>query len=402
MILQAVELPKLRPVEALPVETGRGRMVALRDPWGISPEVLLSEEAFFLAAQLDGRNTLRDLQVAYMRRFGEIIFGERIEELIRTLDEHYLLETPRFQQHLQELKERWQDSPVREAAFAGKGYPADPAELRSYLEGFLEEASPRRLDGLRGVVAPHIDLGRGGPCYASVYRALAEEGDHPSLVVIFGTCHLPMKAPFALTEKAFRTPLGALRTACDLVEEIREAVPFDPLEDEFLHRNEHTVELQLLFLQHLWGDGFEILPILCRSFAHYVEGDSRPFDDPAFRAFVEALREVLRRREVLLLASADLSHIGPQFGDPLRVDEGTLVEVGGKDREMLSYVERGDAEGFYDYVKAERDRRRICGLPPIYALLKVLGSCRGELLDYRQWRDPRGFASVSFASLALF
>lgn len=391
----------MRPVEVLPVETGRGRMVALRDPWGISPEVLLSEEAFFLAAQLDGRNTLRDLQVAYMRRFGELIFGDKIEELIRTLDDHFLLETPRFRQHLQDLKERWHNSRVREAAFAGKGYPADPAELRGLLEGLLKEAATRRLEGLRGAVAPHIDLGRGGPCYASAYRVLAQ-GDRPSLVVIFGTCHLPMNVPFALTGKAFRTPFGTLRAACELVERIREAVPFDPLQDEFLHRNEHTVELQLLFLQYLWGEDIEIFPILCRSFAHYLEGDSRPSEDSAFMAFIEALQEVIRDREVLLLASADLSHVGPQFGDPLPVDEGTLVEVGRKDREMLSYVETGDAEGFYEYIKAERDRRRICGLPPIYALMKALGSCKGELLDYRQWRDPKGFGSVSFASLALF
>jgi len=68
---------------------------------------------------------------------------------------------------------------------------------------------------------------------------------------------------------------------------------------------------------------------------------------------------------------------------------------------MLHYVERGDAEGFFAYVRAEGDRRRICGLPPIYTLLRLLDPAEGKLLDYRQWRHPQGLGAVTFASLVL-
>ena len=64
---------------------------------------------------------------------------------------------------------------------------------------------------------------------------------------------------------------------------------------------------------------------------------------------------------------------------------------------MLQAVTAGDAEGFFRFVQRERDRRRICGLSPIYILLKVLEGVKGTLLRYSQWPDPQG--TVTFASL---
>ncbi len=395
-----MELPKLRPLEALPLERGGRRMVALRDPWGVASEVVLSDEAFFLASMLDGTNTFRDIQVAYMRRFGGILLRERLQELIDDLDRHFLLETPRFEQRLRDLKDEWERSPVREAAFAGQAYPADPAELRRYLEGFLH-AAEETAEGVSGIIAPHIDFDRGGPCYGHAYAPL-KDAPSPPLVVILGTCHLPLRTPFAVTDKDFRTPLGIVQTDRQAIEDMRERLPYDPMEESFLHRREHTIEFQILMLQMLWGEDIKVLPVLCRSFESYIREGLSPRDDPAFETSIMALRGSLEGRNVLIVASADLAHIGPQFGDPFRVGEGDLLQMGGRDREMLHYVEQGDAEGFFAYVRAEGDRRRICGLPPIYTLLRLLDPAEGKLLDYRQWRHPQGLGAVTFASLVLF
>jgi len=102
---------------------------------------------------------------------------------------------------------------------------------------------------------------------------------------------------------------------------------------------------------------------------------------------------------VALIAGADLAHVGPRFGDPQPVSPAELVEIGGADRAMLEAVEAGDAEGFFDSVARDGDARRICGLSPIYALLRGLGGTRGALKRYAQWPDPQGvvtFASVVF------
>jgi predicted class III extradiol MEMO1 family dioxygenase len=79
---------------------------------------------------------------------------------------------------------------------------------------------------------------------------------------------------------------------------------------------------------------------------------------------------------------------------------GQLREVEDADRRTLAAVEAGDAEAFFRDVAKDGDRRHICGLPPIYAALRVLGRSRGRLLRYGQWADPNG--TVTFAALALY
>ena len=100
-----------------------------------------------------------------------------------------------------------------------------------------------------------------------------------------------------------------------------------------------------------------------------------------------------------LVAGADLAHVGPRFGDAEPVSADDLERIGREDREMLATVEAADAGAFFESVARDDDRRRICGLSPIYALLRALGGGRGALRRYAQWPDPQGvvtFASVIF------
>ncbi|MDP6278354.1 MAG: MEMO1 family protein, partial [Nitrospinota bacterium] len=120
--------------------------------------------------------------------------------------------------------------------------------------------------------------------------------------------------------------------------------------------------------------------------------------------FIAALRETAaefkaRGRRVCYLASVDLAHVGPQFGDERLVDEAQLRALGEADRASLEAVCRGDAEAFYWSVAADGDARKVCGLAPIYTMLRVLEGCSGEVLHYSQWPDPDG--TVTFCSVAL-
>jgi hypothetical protein len=95
----------------------------------------------------------------------------------------------------------------------------------------------------------------------------------------------------------------------------------------------------------------------------------------------------------------DLAHVGPRFGDPDPNSEASLADVERADRAMLKSVVAGDARGFFAHVAADRDARRICGLSPIYSLLRLLPEAPGRLLQYRQWPDPDGavtFCAVRF------
>ena len=87
---------------------------------------------------------------------------------------------------------------------------------------------------------------------------------------------------------------------------------------------------------------------------------------------------------VFVVAAADLAHVGPAFGDPYPIDFVRRARVRGSDGARLQSVEAGDAEGFYQQLREERNARNVCGLPPIYVMLRLLGDARGILLDYAQ------------------
>jgi AmmeMemoRadiSam system protein B len=176
----------------------------------------------------------------------------------------------------------------------------------------------------------------------------------------------------------------------------------DSFASEIFHRVEHSIEFQAVFLQYLFGGrrAFTIVPVLT-SFAHeaLARGGS-PEDDPRVSAFLDALADVLaaRGRPSTIIAGADLAHVGPRFGDPRPVSAGQRTRIEREDREMLAAVEAGDAAGFFASVARDGDRRRICGLSPIYALLRMTGTgVRGALRHYGQAPDPQGL--VSYASV---
>ena len=122
------------------------------------------------------------------------------------------------------------------------------------------------------------------------------------------------------------------------------------------------------------------------------------------RQFIEALKESLSSlgRKVCCIASADLAHVGLQFGDREGIGEYDLRILAEEDRTMLDHVERGDGEGFYSSILKEKDRRKICGLPAIYSMLKILGAKEGKLIKYGQAFTPETQSVVSFASLGFY
>lgn len=403
-------VPRLRALEAFPVDHDGVTAVALRDPAGYAPGVLLLRRPVVeVVALFDGQRTIADIQAEICRRTGEIVPRADIEKLVATLDEHGFLDSDAFAARRAEIDARFLDAPVRPAAHAGGAYAGTADDLRAMIDGFFTHADgpgpvAGRRDGepgVRGLIAPHIDFHRGGPAYAWGYRDLAERGD-ADLYVILGTCHAGMADPFALTRKPYDTPLGPVPVDVDFVEELARRARQDCFGSELAHRTEHSIEFQAVFLRHLFGDrDVAIVPILA-SFAHEcLARGVRPGDDPRVPRFLDALAETIAasRRRVAVIAGADLAHVGPRFGDPQPVSPAQLAVIEREDRAMLEAVTAGEAEAFFDAVAADGDRRRICGYSPIYALLRVLGPGPGRLRRYAQWPDPQGvvtFASVVF------
>ena len=408
-----MDFPKLRNVNIFPVQMSGQTLLCLQDPQNISEKALFLPAAlYFIVALFDGRHSILDIQAEYMRRFGEFLFTEKIQEIIGQLEENLFLEGDRFQEALKEKEESFKRSSMREAAFAGKSYEKEPESLRVQLESYFKESDgPGPLgergskDGLRGVIAPHIDFQRGGFCYAFAHRELWERNSSHCFI-IFGTAHTFMEHPFCLTRKDFMTPLGTMNVDRELVDAIQSHCSDDLFKDEGVHRSEHSIEFQCVFLRYLYPEPIpiKIVPILSGSFHEAVEKGISPMELKPVQEFVEALKESVSSlgEKVCYIASADLSHIGLQFGDQEGVREYDLRILAEEDQEMLGYVERMDGEGFFSSILKERDRRRICGLPAIYAMLKVLEAKEGRLIKYGQAFTPETQSVVSFASLGFY
>ena len=197
-----------------------------------------------------------------------------------------------------------------------------------------------------GLVSPHIDPWRGavgyGHAYGAMKRALvAQEVD---TFILLGTSHAPMRQPFALCRKGFATPLGTMEPDLAAIDALADAVPFDAYADQFNHKREHSLEFQVVFLKHLLGERpAKIVPILAGLGEHQARG-SDPSRDGAVEQVLGALRSIVETRggRAVLVAGADLAHIGPRFGDE-RPDGARLLALGATDRDSLTRAIAPDA-----------------------------------------------------------
>jgi hypothetical protein len=413
--------PQLRPLDVVPIGPQEEHLVALRDPEGLSQTLPLHDAAALLALLMDGQRTLSQLQEEFRAQTGMVVALGDVEELVRQLDDAYLLAGQRFQQYRRRQIEAYLGNPVRPAAHAGATYAAEPAALREQLAGFFTAAEGPGSTGppappedrlLCGILSPHIDLPRGGPVYAWAYQTLLQRSD-AEVLVIFGTAHHPMRQLFCVSRKDFDTPLGPVPTDRQFIDRLAEHLTgsvagrqIDLFADELVHRGEHSIEFQAVFLQYLLEGkrAFRIVPVLVGSFHEFLAAGTPPDESPEVQAFAAAVRAAADAdpARVCYIAAADFAHIGQRFGDEWLLDAPRLAQQSTSDQELLQALCRYDAAAFFRHLAAQENRSRICGFSPTYTLLTVMEPAQGELLKYAQAVDPDGTSCVSFASMAFY
>ena len=390
--------PAFRRLDLHRVEDSGQSGVVMVDPLGIATDQVLVPDGLMPVFSLfDGATSVEDIQRELESEHGQAVPEGLVEKLVQQMDEHLMLMSPRFEAALQEALARFSHLNARPHAHAGSaGYPADPNELREALGSMVSTSMRAQRDAPLGLVAPHIDLARGREGYAQAYGYLAE-CEPADLYVVFGTGHQGPSAIVTGLPMNWDTPLGEVPTDRGFVEAIHERLgPPDDV-DLFLHRGEHSLEFQMVFLRHVLGERpFEVAGFLTGG----LPGQDVAASEEA-RRVIAAFEEVAAAsgKRVCYVAGADLAHVGPQFGDDQPLTAAQLGDLAVKERARLEHLEKGKPTEFHRSVEADGNEDRVCGTTPIY-LTATLAGQSGEMLHYGQASEPDGSQMVSFCAMA--
>jgi len=280
----------------------------------------------------------------------------------------------------------------RTPAVAGMFYEADPEALKAQIEWAFKHplgpgkvpspSSERRRESL-GFVSPHAGYMYSGPIAAHVYSRIALEGPAQTYVII-GPNHTGLGTLVStMVEGVWVTPLGEVEIDSELAKKIVEISEYADIDDK-AHRYEHSVEVQIPFLQYLFGSKFKIVPIVVWEQTVEVARDLG-------LAIAKAAREL--GRDVVVIASSDFTHYEP--------DEVAKK----KDNMAIQAILELNPEKLHQVVTTYDIS--MCGPGPVMAMLyyaRELGAKSAELLKYATSGDVAGDRSsvVGYAAIRVY
>jgi AmmeMemoRadiSam system protein B len=374
------ELPKLRLVDASPLQYEGADYLLLRDPLQLTEETLLVPQPIIpLLALCDGSRSPAALRAALAVRYGLILTPQRISEFLNRLDDALVLDNQRARSARAQAAATFRQQPFRPPASAGAAYPAEPSELAAYLQNFQNAhngAPPARAEEVLGLVSPHIDFDRGGPVYAQVWGRAAAAARAADLAIIFGTDHFSEGFRFSLTRQHYATPFGVLPTDTAIVDALAGALGEETaFAGELHHMREHSIELAAVWLHHIRGKRpVHLVPILTGS----LDGSGCAEE---VEMVLTVLQDAMRGRKVIVIAAGDLAHVGPAFStDP--VDASRLAALRAADEALVDAMQRADPERFLDQIERVENQNNVCGVSPIYLTLRLVSPERGEPHGY--------------------
>ena len=379
----------------------------IRDPYRFSDAMLIIPPTLVECLEcFDGVQTNLDLRAALVRITNDLDVGGLDQHLIDTLSGAGFLEDEAFARMEQERRREFFEQPVRVSAHAGSAYPVEldalQATMGRYFTGATTSASAN--GNLFAIAAPHVSPEGGWQSYRAAFSVLKPEHRDRTFVIL-ATSHYGTPQRFGLTRKNFETPFGTALADTHMIDWLASRAGDSVEMEDFCFSFEHTVEFQVVFLQHMLGPDVRILPILCGPFAKSIYHGGNPEDDDRVKRFFDALGE-LRDREgdrLFWVLGVDMAHMGARYGDQFeaKANEGMMSAVGARDEQRIERINACDAAGFWDLVRENRDDLKWCGSSPFYTFLKAAPKARGELLHYEQWNIDEqsvvSFAGMSFS-----
>ena len=389
-----IRRPHLRPIQPKPIMKDGKPFVALRDPaMMVRQTLVVPAQTLPALQQFRGERSISEIAVQLSGNLDQFI------ELARRLDDAGLLWGPTFERLEDDLKERLRSQGAFPAS-ASKSMGDTEQACRKAIDQYFEDTEDPELPGPTvGIVAPHLDYQRGWPNYAAAYYGL-HGLDAPDRVVILGTNHMGLGDGVVMSEYGFDSPFGRCPPDTAVTDKLLARLGKPLIIDQLDHLAEHSIQLQLPWIQYFFGDVPLVAALVPDPLAPMIDDGQDRVTGPQL---VEAVREVLDEvgGDTLYVASSDLSHVGLQFGEPRPVDEQRRLDVERHDRDMLANFLTSDPEAFLAGFQWNRNPTRWCSVGNMAAILELVQPDSVELIDYRQAYDDKGLALVSSAAIAL-
>jgi MEMO1 family protein len=407
-------LPRLRlGLDIIPSPIADSPGLILRDPFRYTSDILLIPPGWIPAlAMLDGKRSELELQTFLTRNNGGgFVPRDDIRRFVDTLRNRGFLDSQEFHALRDSRHEEFRNALERPPVHAGTAYPASAEDLsRQLREDFriAPAGTPSLRHDILGIAAPHVSPSGGIQSYAAAYQRLMPDLANRTFVIL-GTSHYGIPEKFGLTRKPYITPFGNAEVDVDLMERLARKASDAVIMEDYCHAIEHSIEFQVVFLQHAIGANIRILPILCGPLFENFGTGKQPDSNPRVARFVETLTELADSEgdRLFWVLGVDMAHIGARYGDGIAVvaGEGRMREVSAQDNARLERVCAGDTEGFVQLVQTNRDELKWCGYSPFYVFMRAVGharpNLRGRLLRYDQWNiDAQSV--VSFGALEFF
>jgi len=272
---------------------------------------------------------------------------------------------------------------VRESVIAGSWYPGDSEELSKVIDGYLNDVQVGATGDIYALISPHAGYRYSGRAAAYAYKTLQNQ-TITTVIILAPGHHTAFRGASILDVEYYETPLGKVKLDSDICAKLLKSDLFST--NRSAHRNEHSIEIQLPFLQSVLGE-FSIVPILI---GHLEESD--------YTGIAESIKNCIDA-ETVVVVSSDFTHYGLNFGYlPFRSDiKSNIAKLDGG---AIDKIINKDKIGFSDYLS--KTGATICGREPIKILLEILPqNVSGRELIYYTSGDLTGDYSscVSYASI---
>ena len=299
---------------------------------------MLSPEAYYIATLFDGSRSLQDVQALLLNQHGSMVPREKLEELLKALEEARFLESEEVRTELEARRRALLEKP-RPMALAGVSYPAQREAFEAYLKTAAAFAPEATAAG-GGLVMPHLEPARVPGLYGAAVAALRMTPP-PERLLILGVAHQGLEQVAAALPTGLETPFGTLEADLEALQALDALLPYELFNSTLAFEREHSIEFPAVFARAAWPEAnVKVLPLL-------IDGD--PTRKGVLDELATALALLARDYPLYPLASVDLSHVGARFGHP-PLDDALAARARDADRRYLELLATGDFDAAWSHL----------------------------------------------------